>query len=1163
MDNLDIDYNLYNYVKRIEQQIEVGKFVVTESEDFFLRLFSVVYNLESLQNLNYVKPNTKAIDLIDRDKKIGIQITAQKSSEYKKIETTINGTIVNWKEEGINKLWVFFISETDEIKKIDTTKEYSNTEGISVWITNVRKVIGDINSKFKEDRIRIAELIKQEVSPEYHGLSKLTLFKQILKGQKIVDNPFFNLEDTIYLSKKEYKTINLLSIAFDNGRLKEYCILGNPCSGKTTFAYSLIQKISRTKVFYINLSNPSLKANQIVEELIQISHNNSLIIIDNIHDNIEFFKLIRERVSKHKWVCALYLSRYFKTNDELDTDNIYRIINGIKFFRIDANENFIEKVSGILWKKTKQLKEKNKAVEWRKGNFQKILRNINNNLLKLNIALRFWENKNNSEYPIYLDSIDTNKILEHFYDEHNLHSLKSDALYTYCLLYKNDVSFIPIRNAYSENKELKEKGIVLKYYRSDFCFLPHKEYAQLIYDSFVYIDAGISIEKKANLILNYLRTFDTKENTLDLLYLLTKFYYSTDNDIIPYLLEDESTSKLIINAFTDSKNEFYQVNRIITIIHNFSNSISNIKLADYFNSILKYLKSKKLHLFIYEQYMTYTKLLQISDEVSQEFHIEDISISTNYTENIESNSIVELTLRISRKSRETETVLKILNTYTFPEWLKLIVDLPRLTNITNSLSELNTSSESKKLLVGLIRNIDWNEQYNKSKLLKVDQLIKSFRELQKIDISVGTNISNQLLEKAFAESLISHKLKSANLSEYSKALSDLSKIDSNFVKNQLKIDLKNNALKEKFAEEESISNFTARALELKKHVDNTDEFLYLLSHLTSEKSFIDKLSRESNLNYLLIFNEFVNNHLTHFTNDLALFTNRLINELLKKIPDKLIALSNPKFLKITTIDSDFIDSISPKDIEKYISKNKISNSEDLFRVLSSSNIEKTIQLFNELNINCIVKSLLNPELNFSQSIEILKKIKSKVYKNKEVNCNKNISQILNNYLDSYRKITRRYSKVSISDFFIGYYFGYCINPMTIEMFCKNDFLVKLRSSEHKGFEISSLFQFTRRISEETNGQYDKELLNFLEINTNNFIEVIRNEDIIKTLSGLCELSKSNFASFADNLLFNARGFIIKKAKQRKNEEIYKVKIIPDLEKIGKNKGKIVLRELMK
>ncbi len=122
-------------------------------------------------------------------------------------------------------------------------------------------------------------------------------------------------------------------------------------------------------------------------------------------------------------------------------------------------------------------------------------------------------------------------------------------------------------------------------------------------------------------------------------------------------------------------------------------------------------------------------------------------------------------------------------------------------------------------------------------------------------------------------------------------------------------------------------------------------------------------------------------------------------------------------------------------------------------------------------------------------------------------------------------------------------------------------LKKLSSNNHNNLEIASLFQFLRRISDITKNNLDKELTEFLTINTDNFIETIRNEDITKTLSGLCELALTKFDIYGDDLLYKARKIIIKKVEQRKKDDIYRVKLIPDLEKIAKDKGKIVIKEL--
>lgn len=1164
MTETEIEYNLSAYVDRIEKDIELGNFRTTKTEDFFLRVFSVVYKFPNLENLAYDKINTIAIDLIDIDNNLGIQVTAQKSNEKTKIDDTINDTISEWKKEGIKTLWVFFITETPYIKKnIDTTKLYLEKDGIKVYIKTVRRLIGDINKRPVEERIRIDELLKQETSKEYSGLSKLTIFKSLNKGDKIVNDRFFNLSETIYYSKNELSTISFLANGFNNGKLKEFCILGNPCSGKTTFAYSIIQKISKRKIFYLNLSNPSISSSQVIEELIQISYNYSFIVIDNIHDNIELYQIIRERVSKFKWINTLYLSRYYKTFDEFDIENIYRLIEGMDYFRIDTNENFGEKVSGIIWKKTKFLKDTGSQLEWSKGDFEKILKNINRNLLKLNIALRMWELKNSQANPITFDEIDSNKILEQFFQEHKLGEIKSDALYTYCLLFKNDIPFIPLKGSYEENSLLREKGIILQYFQSDFCFFPHIEYAQLIFDAFNHIENGITPAKKLSLILNYINCFDTRENKIGLRFILPKFHYSEDKELLGDLLNDEKTSLLLQNEITDSETKVSQVIATLNILFIHSEKMAKDQLETYYNAFLAFFHKHKLSLFLEDHYLAYTRLLQISNQLGVKLKDEFITIVLKPNEIANTNSIVELTLRVSRKNRESQTILRILNSFTFPEWLQMILRLPKLTNITNSLSELNTSSEAKKLLTGLFRNIDWNEQYQKAKKLEIDQIIKSFREISVIDNSIGTYVSSQLLKSAIADSLFDIKLKTANLSKYSKALSDLSKINPVFVKNKLTNDLKAGIIYEKFSEEQSVSNFTARALELRKLVEDSNTYFSILNEIVSSDRFIKLIQEETNLNYLLIFTEFTEKYLAFEGSIVEKETSKSITKVIASLPNKLDALSNPKFLSVESLNSNFMDSITLQQIEKYFETRKITYAEDLFRVLSSIDKEKTIERFRKLNKSVLIRALLNPELNFSQAVESINKLKNKVYKNEQINCNPKIAEILNDYIAKYTIDRRRYDRVSISDFFKGYYFGLCIDQSVIEKHCKKDFENKLKSSEHRNFEIASLFQFIRRISETTENKYDNQLLTFLDLNTENFIETIKNEEITKTLSGLSELALTSFDNFGDELLFKSRKWIIKKVEQRKGQEIYKVKLLPDLEKIAKDKGKAVLKELKK
>lgn len=1162
----DIEYNLFTYNDKIKKEGLLNKNNrKIEAEDFFMRIFKRVYGFPTLINLNYENANAQGIDLFENTKRIGIQITAIQSNEIKKIVDTKRLTLNKWKEKDIKELWIFFIIETNYLKSIDTSI-IEEIDGVKIHIKTIRNLIGVINSFSKGKRFEISELIKQETNEEFYGLSKLVLIKEIKKNQKFDQTNYFNKEDSIFFSKAEESKINSLSYNFTNDITEQYCILGNPCSGKTTIAYAIIQKVENKRIFYLNLTEPIFDESKIIEELIQISHYHSLLILDNIHDNIKLFLKIKERLSKYKWIKSLFLSRYYKTFDEFDESSIYDKIEGIKFYRIDKNEDLEEKISGIISKKINLLKLQNKEINWFKGNYSDILKNTSSNLLKLNIALKIWEKKNSNSNNITFDKINQNSILESFYEEHNLNEFESDSLYTYCLLYKNDIPFILLKGKLQNeiNNKLKEKGVILKFSSSDYHYFPHKEYAKLIFDSISFVNLDIDLDKKSELIINYITKFDKQEYTLNIHLLLNKFFNSEiveERGIIINILENEKTEQIIIESFLSNIKEF-EVNFLLTILFKICTEIDKLKVLKYYNLIITYLNRNKLHLFLFQDYMNYSNLIQISELLSIELPFDKIINELPENEIIKNNSIVELTMRVSKKSRKPETVYKILNSFHFPEWLDKINKLQGFSNITNSLSELNTSSETKKLVYGLIRKMDWNKLAEKAEKQKIDQIAKSLRELQKIDASVGTNSCTFIFNQLIENKIINEKLENSTLSEYSKALSDLSKIDSFTVESILLIDLKNGCIKNKILNENVLSILSLRLPELRRLFKAPKAYLIMVSEITNSKEFIFKIETEKDINSLLSFFEFAKANLKIKNSQTIQILKKAIAQIGSS--NSIIELiRNPKILKIKDFDKSIILSIEPDLIDDYIKSRKITYLEDIFRVISEFNIDKSISLFSQLKNEYLLVSLLNIDLNSSQSLEVLCRLRNKVYKNKEQNCNEKITYLLNEYLSRYTSIERRYGKLTISDFLKSFYFGYQINPEIIEKHCKTDLLKKLQQNNHKGFEIGPLFQALRRISEITKGKYDKEFQNFLKINKESFTSTIQNENILKSLSGLFELYLSPFKIYADELLFNSRKSIILKANQRRNDKIFKDKIIPDIEKIGFDKGKVILKELRK
>ena len=127
-----------------------------------------------------------------------------------------------------------------------------------------------------------------------------------------------------------------------------------------------------------------------------------------------------------------------------------------------------------------------------------------------------------------LDEIDSPKILQYFYLNAEIEKVKKDELFFYTFLYKNDISFIPLVRLISYNEGLKEKGILLQYPNSDYCYFPHKDYAKLIFDSLMEINKSNPPDLRV-FFEEYIQFFNQAENELYLYSILTKLYFSNLN----------------------------------------------------------------------------------------------------------------------------------------------------------------------------------------------------------------------------------------------------------------------------------------------------------------------------------------------------------------------------------------------------------------------------------------------------------------------------------------------------------------------------------------------------------------------------------------------------------------------------------------------------------
>ncbi|PNW27027.1 hypothetical protein [Formosa algae] len=564
-------------------------------------------------------------------------------------------------------------------------------------------------------------------------------------------------------------------------------------------------------------------------------------------------------------------------------------------------------------------------------------------------------------------------------------------------------------------------------------------------------------------------------------------------------------------------------------------NLDNDLQVKYYTLFINYFTKHKLELFISKDYSIYSNLIQIAKILNIELGNIFIDLNSKHKEKI--NSISDLTMKISSSKPYPETVSRILNSFHFPEWLLMIEKLPTLSRITNSLSELNTSPLAKKLLTGVINKINIQELALKGQKLKTVQITKSLRELKKIDIAIGTDVTNDLI-KHFS---LDNKIASTNLSDFSKILSDLSSISPDFVETELTESFQNGTFYNILEKEKSINNISASILELKKITISSEDLFYeLVNKFFDSNVFYGLLKIETNISSLLILFELIKRNEVGINEDIQ---NKLLVSIKKLILEcdyDYTLYSNPKVLNIPELKSKIDNEISTELLNKILNRSKFTILDSLFRVLRAINKEKTINALNKADLNIFVQSMCNKELNMSQSLEVLFRAKSKTYIDDSLNSNSFWYNLLDEYLIIQKDNQYKYHKLNFGDFLKAFEFCLKINTEIALKHFENDFLKKLKSKENKNFTISSLFQFLRKIEIKTKSKYNTEIQQFLDLNKSKFIEGIKNQNIEKTTSGLVELSKCEFGNYVDEFIYSARNTFSTKLKQIKgNKKIAK------------------------
>ena len=189
------------------------------SENFYLHFFNLLYGYK-LENMNSKLQNVEAIDLIDHQNKVIIQVSA--TSTKQKIESALSKDIIN-QHKGYNFKFISISKDASSLRN----KKYSNPYLIAFSpdqdIYDITSILNMVLSKSVTKIKAIYEFIKEELGGEVDIVkldSDLATIINILSKEQW-DKA--NQTDTVNSFEIEKKiTLNELKNARDT--IKEYCV---------------------------------------------------------------------------------------------------------------------------------------------------------------------------------------------------------------------------------------------------------------------------------------------------------------------------------------------------------------------------------------------------------------------------------------------------------------------------------------------------------------------------------------------------------------------------------------------------------------------------------------------------------------------------------------------------------------------------------------------------------------------------------------------------------------------------------------------------------------------------------------------------------------------------------------------------------------------------
>lgn len=132
------------------------------SENFYLHLFNLLYGYE-LKNLNSVTQNVEAIDLVDDNEKVFIQVSSTCTKQ--KLESTLSKKILkNYKNYTFK--FISISKDAADLRKKKIKNPYCINFNPSIDIYDIKSILEDVMSLKAREMKKIYEFIQEELGEE-------------------------------------------------------------------------------------------------------------------------------------------------------------------------------------------------------------------------------------------------------------------------------------------------------------------------------------------------------------------------------------------------------------------------------------------------------------------------------------------------------------------------------------------------------------------------------------------------------------------------------------------------------------------------------------------------------------------------------------------------------------------------------------------------------------------------------------------------------------------------------------------------------------------------------------------------------------------------------------------------------------------------------------